>query len=89
MSLFQSTEALGITPEDIGGYQLGSLGIPEFGTDFAMQMLIDTQANSFLRSGADRRSGTWYRRMAGQCTDLDPGRAKQPFPQPSVPEMIL
>ena len=43
MSLFQSTEALEITPEDIGGCKLGSLGIPEFGTDFAMGMLIDTK----------------------------------------------
>ena len=39
MSLFQNTSALGITPEDIGGCKLGALGIPEFGTDFAMQML--------------------------------------------------
>ena len=47
MSLFQSTEALGIKPEDIGGCKLGALGIPEFGTDFAMQMLIDTQPTTF------------------------------------------
>ena len=47
MSLFKNTEALGITPEDIGGIRLGSLGIPEFGTDFAMQMLIDTKPTSF------------------------------------------
>ena len=43
MSLFQNTDALGITPEDIGGCKLGALGIPEFGTDFAMQMLMDTK----------------------------------------------
>ncbi len=47
MSLFQSTEALGIKPEDIGGTKLGSLGIPEFGTEFAMQMLIDTHPTHF------------------------------------------
>ena len=47
MSLFQNTSALGITPEDIGGCQLGALGIPEFGTDFAMGMLIDTQPKEF------------------------------------------
>ena len=47
MSLFQSTEALKINPEDIGGTKLGCLGIPEFGTDFAMQMLIDTNPQHF------------------------------------------
>lgn len=47
MSLFQSTEALGITPDDIGGVPLGSLGIPEFGTEFAMQMLLDTKPTMF------------------------------------------
>ncbi len=47
MSLFQNTSALKIEPEDIGGCKLGSLGIPEFGTDFAMQMLIDTQPQAF------------------------------------------
>ena len=47
MSLFQDTSALGITPDDIGGCKLGALGVPEFGTDFAMQMLIDTQPKYF------------------------------------------
>ena len=47
MSLFQDTSALKISPEDIGGCKLGALGIPEFGTDFAMQMLIDTKPKYF------------------------------------------
>ena len=47
MSLFQDTSALGITPEQIGGTKLGALGIPEFGTDFAMQMVIDAQPKYF------------------------------------------
>ena len=47
MTLFQNTSALGITPEAIGGCKLGCLGIPEFGTDFAMQMVIDAQPKYF------------------------------------------
>ncbi len=47
MSLFSSTEALGISPDDIGGCKLGCLGIPEFGTDFVIQMLIDTKPTAF------------------------------------------
>ena len=47
MSLFQNTDALGITPDQIGGTPLGALGIPEFGTDFAMQMVIEAAPTSF------------------------------------------
>jgi len=47
MSLFRSTEALGIRPSDIGDCPLGALGIPEFGTDFVIQMLMDTKPSSF------------------------------------------
>ena len=47
MSLFKSTDALGIKPSSIGDCKLGCLGIPEFGTDFVMQMLIDTKPESF------------------------------------------
>ena len=47
MSLFQDTSALGLTPDDIGGCPLGALGVPEFGTDFAMQMLLDAKPKYF------------------------------------------
>ncbi len=47
MSLFKAPEALGITSEDIGGKPAGTLGIPEFGTDFVMQMLVATQPETF------------------------------------------
>ncbi len=47
MSLFQNTKALGITPDDIMGTPLGTLGIPEFGTDFAMQMLVEAKPQYF------------------------------------------
>jgi len=47
MSIFHSPEALGITTDDIGGTKTGSLGVPEFGTDFVIQMLVDTKPKNF------------------------------------------
>lgn len=47
MSLFQNTKALGIKPSDIGDCPVGCLGIPEFGTDFVIQMVVDTKPQTF------------------------------------------
>ncbi len=47
MSLFQNTSALGITPDQIDGCPVGSLGIPELGTEFVIQMLLDTKPKQF------------------------------------------
>ncbi len=46
MSMFASTESLGISPKDIGGTPVGCLGIPEFGTDFVIQMVVDAKPQS-------------------------------------------
>jgi DNA polymerase-3 subunit alpha (Gram-positive type) len=43
MRLFADTSVLGITPDDIDGCPVGCLGIPEFGTDFVIQMVVDTK----------------------------------------------
>ena len=46
MSIFSSTEALGVTPEQIKS-QVGSYGVPEFGTKFVRGMLLDTKPKTF------------------------------------------
>ena len=46
ISLFHDTSALRIKPDDIGGCPVGCLGIPEFGTDFVIQMVVDTKPNT-------------------------------------------
>ena len=48
MSLFAHTDALGIKPEDIGGTKLGALGIPEFGTDFAIGLVEEAKPTQFI-----------------------------------------
>lgn len=46
MSLFTTTEALGVTPDDLGT-TVGTFAVPEFGTRFVQQMLIETKPTTF------------------------------------------
>ena len=63
MSLFTSTKALGVEPEQIGS-KTGSFGIPEFGTKFVRGMLEETKPTTFEELIRISRIITWYRCVA-------------------------
>ncbi len=70
MSIFTSPAALGLPDDDPIIGKTGSIGVPEFGTPFTRQMLVDTQPRQFdtlvRLSGFSHGTDVW----AGNIHDL-------------------
>lgn len=82
MSIFSSTKALGVTNEQIM-CPTGTLGIPEFGTNFTIGMVDEIKPTTFAElikiAGLSHGTDVWLGNARDLCTPDENGNIKVPF----------